>query len=104
MLHGSHRPGELDGPPSRLWRVFIDGESKLLREGTHRFDCRRIGAVLLAVLGARKAIFAQRLVLRGLLRLTMTETVMTLAGRTGFSPVLREEALSRSRAIQRAAE
>ena len=31
-----------------------------------------------------------RLVLRGLLRLTMTETVMTLAGRTGVSPVAAE--------------
>ncbi len=59
MLHGSHRPGELEGAPSRLRRAFIDGESKLLRKGTHQFDGRRISGVLLAVLGTREAVFAQ---------------------------------------------
>jgi hypothetical protein len=59
ILHGSHRPGELEGAPFRLGRVFVDGKSKLFREGTHRFDCCRISGMLLAVLCAGKAVCAQ---------------------------------------------
>ncbi len=61
LLHRSHRSGELDGAPLRLWCVLFDGEPKLLGEGAHQFDRRRIGGMLLAVLGAGEAIFAQAL-------------------------------------------
>ena len=59
LLHGSDRSGELDGAALGLWRAFFDCQPELFRESAHQFDRRRIGGVLLAILGAREAVFAQ---------------------------------------------
>jgi hypothetical protein len=61
FLHSSDGPGELDGAPLRLRCVFSDGEPELFRESAHQLDGGRIGGVLLAILCACEAIFAQAL-------------------------------------------
>ena len=61
LLHSSDGSGELDGAPLRFWRVFFDGEPELFRKSAHQLDRGRISGVLLAILGAREAVFAQAL-------------------------------------------
>ena len=59
LLHSSDRSGELDGAALRLWGALFDCQPELFRESAHQCDRGGIGAVLLAILGARQAVLAQ---------------------------------------------
>ena len=59
LLHSSDRSGELDGAALGLWGALFDCQPELFRESAHQCDRGRIGGVLLAILRARDAVFAQ---------------------------------------------
>ena len=61
LLHSSDSSGELDRAALGLWCALFDCQPELFRESAHQRDRGRIGAVLLAILSAREALFAQAL-------------------------------------------
>ena len=59
LLHRSDSSGEFDNAALRLWCALFNGQPKFFGERAHQCDRGRIGRMLLTVLSAREAIFAQ---------------------------------------------